>query len=150
MKTVIMIVALAIAGCINTIHAQHPTVVVSDKTGWHKIAETTVSFKKESEEIIVLGADKFASIKLKVKDAPIDLVNLDIYFKDGKKQHVNIAMPIKTEGETRVIDIDGGERDIKKVEFVYKTLPNRDDEKAHVELWGMKTNADKDKVKGTE
>jgi hypothetical protein len=148
MKKLLMIAFLAFAGSYSTISAQQPTVIVSDKTGWHKITETTVSFKKESDEIVVMGADKFAAIKLRIKDAPIDLVNLDIYFEDGGKQHVNIAMPIKTEGETREIKIDGGERDLKKVAFVYKTLPNRDDEKARVELWGLKTN--EDKHKGTE
>jgi hypothetical protein len=145
MKKVLMIVFLATAGIYNTITAQQPAVVVSDKTGWHKIAETTVSFKKETDEVMIIGADKFASIKIKIKDAPIDLVDLDIYFKDGKKQHVNIAMPIKVEGESRVIDIDGGERDLKKIDFVYKTLPNRNDEKARVEIWGLKTNTDKHK-----
>lgn len=145
MKKVLLIVILATAGIFNTISAQQPSVVVSDKTGWQKIAETTVSFKKESDEVVIMGADKFAAIKIKIKDAPIDLVNLDIYFEDGKKQHVNIAMPIKVEGESRVIDIDGGEKDLKKIAFVYKTLPNRDDEKAKVEIWGLKTNADKNK-----
>src|SRR3954470_23607599 len=99
MKKILMVAFLATAGICNTINAQQPAVVVSDKAGWHKIAETTVSFKKELDEVVVLGADKFASIKFKIKDAPIDLVNLDIYFEDGKKQHVDIAMPIKVQGE---------------------------------------------------
>jgi len=46
-------------------------------------------------------------------------------------------------GESRVIDLNGGERNLKKIVFVYKTLPNRKDEKAHVEIWGLKTNTDK-------
>ncbi len=143
MKKVLLIIFLATTGLCKTASAQKPAVIVTDKSGWHKIAETTVSFKKEKDEVVIMGADKFASIKIKVTDAPVDLVNLEIYFEDGGKQHVDVAMPLKMNGESRQIDIDGGERDLKKIEFVYKTLPNRKDEKAGVEIWGLKTNADK-------
>lgn len=143
MKKLLLIIFLATAGLCKTASAQKPAVVVSDKSGWHKIAETIVNFKKENDEVVIMGADKFAQIKLRVTDAPIDLVNLDIYFEDGGKQHVDLAMPLKMNGESRIIDINGGERDLKKIEFVYKTLPNRKDEKAGVEIWGLKTNVDK-------
>ena len=36
---------------LSAANAQKPAVVVSDKTGWHKIGETTVDFKKEKDEV---------------------------------------------------------------------------------------------------
>lgn len=118
-----------------------PAVVLSDKTGWQKIAERTVDFAKDRDEVLVLGADRFASIKLKVTDAPVELLNLQIFYEDGEKQDVWVNSPIEVSGETRVIALNGGERDIQKISFEYKTLKNRNDEKAHVEIWGLKTNA---------
>lgn len=118
-----------------------PALVLSDKTGWQKIAERTVDFSKDKDEVLVLGADRFASVKLKVTDAPVELLNLQIFYEDGEKQDVWINSPIETSGETRVIALNGGERDIQKIVFEYKTLANRNDEKAHVEIWGLKTNA---------
>ncbi len=119
-------------------------LIISDKSGWHKIGDAKADFKTERQEIIVLGADRFASIRFKVKDAPIDLQSLEIYYESGDKQDVTVNSPIKVDGESRTIDLKGGsERSIKKIVFVYKTLPNRQDEKAFVEVWGLKTNTDK-------
>ena len=134
---------LATAGSFGIANAQQPAIITSDKAGWHKIGETTVNFQKESDEIIVMGADRFASIKFKVEDAPIDLISLEVYYESGDNQKININMPIKAPGESRVVDLNGGERNLKKIVFVYKTLPNRKDVKAHVMVWGLKTNADK-------
>ncbi|HET6227039.1 MAG TPA: hypothetical protein VFF27_12210 [Bacteroidia bacterium] len=115
-------------------------LIISDKSGWHKIGEITADFKKEKEEVIVMGADRFASIRFKVTDAPIDLVSLEVYYESGDKQDVAVNMPVKAPGESRTIDLKGGERALKKIVFVYKTLPNHKDEKSHVEIWGLKTN----------
>jgi hypothetical protein len=120
-----------------------PVVVASDKTGWHKIAETHVDLKGDRDEIVVMGADKFASIKFKVTDASIELRDLEVYYETGNKEDIQIRKVIERGGESRVIDLNGGERALKKVVFVYKTIPNQKEEKAHVELWGLKTNVDK-------
>lgn len=146
MKKLILF-SLLVAGSYGTMFSQKPAVVVSDKDGWHKIGETTVDFKTEIDEIVVLGADKFSSIKIKVDKAPIRLETFDIYFEDGGKQSVSILKEIKNPGETREVKIDGGERDIEKISFVYKTVSNQKDnmkdKKAHLEIWGYKTNTDK-------
>lgn len=143
MKKALTIILLAIAGSYGTANAQKPAVMLSDKAGWHKIGETTVNFQKETDEIMVLVADRFAAIKFKVMDAPIDLISLEIYYESGDKQDIKINAPIKAKGESRVIDLNGGERNLKKIVFVYKTLPNHKDQKAHLEVWGLKTNTDK-------
>ena len=143
MKKALMIIFLAVAGIGNTILAQQPKVVVSDKTGWHKIGETTVKFEKEKDEVVIMGADKFASLKFKVTDASIDLISAEVHYDNGTSENIDIHMPLKMSGETKVFNIKGGEHDLKKVVLVYKTVPNSKDEKAHVEIWGLKTNADK-------
>lgn len=140
MKKTAMILLLAIAGCYSTANAQQPKVVISDKTGWHKIGETIVNFEKDRDEILVIGADRFASLQFKVTEAPIDLQDMEVYYESGDKQVVKINESIKSPGESRIINLNGGERTIKKIVFVYKTLPNRKDNKSHVEIWGLKTN----------
>ena len=73
MKIMIMLVLLAMAIVYGSVNAQ--SIVVSDKTGWHKIASRTIDFKNDKDEITVLGADRFSSIKFKVNDAPVNLQN---------------------------------------------------------------------------
>ena len=143
MKKILMTVFLISAAALGKANAQTPAIMVSDKQGWHEIAEKTVDFQKESDEIIVMGADRFASIKFKVEDAPIYLTSLEIFYESGDNQKVDVNMPIQLKGESRVIDLNGGERNLKKIVFVYRTLPNRKDKKAEIEIYGLKTNTDK-------
>ena len=37
--------------------------------------------------------------------------------------------------------LEASEKALKRIGIVYKTLPNQKEEKAHVELWGLKTNS---------
>lgn len=130
----------------NSVSAQQPGVVLSDKSGWHKIGETTVNFKTENDEILVIGANRFSAIKIKVTDAPVNFKSFDVYFNKGDMQSVAIGENIKAQGETRVIQLDGkGERIIRKVTFRYNTAAGNAGNRAHLELWGLKTNPDKKK-----
>lgn len=137
-----ILLALLVAGQ-SIAFAQKPGVVLSDKTGWHKIGETSVDFKSDSDAIAVLVADRFEFVRIVVEDAPIHLVSFRVHFESGDSQDVAIGKELKAPGETRVVKLNGGERSIKRVAFVYHTVPNYADKKARVQLWGMKTNPDK-------
>jgi len=144
MKKLFILITLAVCTLHFTGLAQKPAIVASDKTGWHKIGETTASFDKESDEVDVLLADRFATLKFIVTDAPIELVDLDVIFEDGVKQNITIGSKIKKAGESSPeIDLKGVEKAIDRIVFRYRTLPNQKEKKAHVEIWGRKTNSDK-------
>lgn len=139
----IVIVLLSIIGMSAKMNAQQPAVVLSDKSGWHKITETKVDHKTEKDEVIVIGADKFATLIVKVTEAPVDLLSIDIYFEDGTIQKAMINKSFMSPGQSDYIELKGGERELKKVVFYYKTMANPQDKKGHVEVWGMKKNVDK-------
>ncbi len=141
MKKLLLTLGIITLG-ITAINAQKPAVVVNDKEGWHKIGETTVDFEQEQDQVAVLVADRFAALKFKVTEAPIELIDIDVIFTEGDKQNIRVGYAVKKEGDnSREIDLKGGsERSIKTITFRYKTLENRKDKKAHVEIWGRKTN----------
>jgi hypothetical protein len=144
MKKLTLLLFLATSTICSKITAQQPAVMISDKTGWHKIAETKVNFEKEKDEVAVLIADRFSGLAFHITDASIELFDMEVYFEDGTKKTVKIGDHIKTAGGwSRIIDLPGNEKNIKKIAFTYKTLKNSVNEKAHVEIWGKKTNADK-------
>jgi hypothetical protein len=138
MKKLIAVVLIIFAGGFGIAVAQKDKAEINEKTSWHKIGETTISFMAERYEIALLQADKFGYIKFKVMDAPIILMDLEVYFESGKKQYVDVNSLIKEPGESWVVKLNTGERNITKVVFVYKTLPNHKEEKALVQLWGFK------------
>jgi hypothetical protein len=137
-----LIVLLTMIGISSKMNAQQPAVVVSDKDGWHKIAETRVDHKTDKDEVMVMGADKFATLIVKVTEAPVELQSVNVVFEDGTSQSANINKSFKSPGQTDLIKLSG-EREIKKVVFMYKSMTTKEDKKGHVELWGMKTNPDK-------
>lgn len=139
-KAMIILFAIAAYGVAC---AQTPKIVTSDKKGWHKIGETKVNFTKDRDVIDILIANRFSAIQLKVEDAPIDLIGAEAYYESGDKQDLKINASIKAPGESDVINLNGGERTLKKIVLIYKTIPNNKDKVAHVEIWGLKTNKDK-------
>ena len=134
LKIVFVLIGFVLAG---STYAQKPAIMVSDKAGWHKIGEMTADFKAEKDELVVMGADKFKSIKLFVKDAPMNISDLELYYEDGTQESIALKNEFKAGGESRVIDIKS-EVSIKKIVFTYKSIANSKDEKATVELYGMK------------
>jgi hypothetical protein len=139
MKTLITLLFLATIG-LTVAQAQKPVIVISDKAGWQKLGATTVNFEKDYDEVLVIGANRFASLKFMVKYAPVHFISMEVFFVGNTKETIQLNDVVKDEGEGKTIHLKGGERNIKKVVFIYKTLPNRTDKKAHVVLWGFKTN----------
>jgi len=138
MKKVILVFFVMSAVLVNRAFAQEPSIMLSDKPGWHKIGEVKADFKMENQSISVMGKDKFKSILLKVTDAPINIEGIQVFYESGDMEEFDVKNELKAGAETKKLDMKGGSQEIKKVTFTYKTLPNQQDEKAHVELYGLK------------
>jgi gas vesicle protein len=122
--------------------AQKPAVVTATDKGWHKIGEITASFKKQNESIVVMGKDEFSAIKLKITDAPINIERIEVFYEGGGSEKIDVRNVIKAGGETRVLDLKGTNPEIRRVEFTYATIPNSNNDKAEVELYGFKSQRD--------
>jgi len=134
-KSLLLCILIFITG--NFILAQKPKIILKNKEGWQKIGEVKASFKMEVESIIVMGADKFKSIRLKVTGAPINIESLKVFYASGEVDDIPVKSELMPGDATRVMDVKP-QKKIKKVFFAYKTLPNNKNEKAQVELWGLK------------
>jgi len=142
MKKIIFIIVLIASYEISS--AQKPAVMASTKPGWHKIATQHVSLKTEKDEVLVLGNDRFRQIKLKAKDAGVDLMSFDVYFEgDTTVQTIPVGKRLNAGEETATASLSHN-LPVKKVVLVYKTIPKttpageKEKEKAEVEIWGLK------------
>ena len=104
---------------------------------WNLIGSKKVSFLVDRDVIHVTGNDNYRQIKLKVKDGPVHILDMDVYFENGDKFDVSIKQKIQQGGESRVIDLPGGSRSIKKIEFWYETKGFRKG-RGRVEVWGKR------------
>jgi hypothetical protein len=103
---------------------------------WEKLGQRKVNRAVDKDEIFVTAREgRFSKVKLVVKKSAINMHKMVIHYANGGKQDINLRNNIPAGGSTRVIDINGGKRIIKKVVFWYDTkgLINN---KAVVELWG--------------
>jgi hypothetical protein len=104
---------------------------------WVNLGSRTVNWSADRDVIHVSGAKgSYNSIKLFVDKAPVEFVKVTIHFANGADQNVELKGRIPAGGETRVIDINGKNRVIKKVTFFYKTSKPAPRGKAIVTLFG--------------
>jgi hypothetical protein len=123
---------------VSMVQAQKPEVVTKKKAGWQKIGDANVDFKSDKDKFVLIGADKFKSLKIKVKDAPVHIEEMEVEFEGGVKENIQIKSEYRTGEKSRVIDLKNKNLEIKNVSFVYHTVAGSTDKKAEIELWGLK------------
>jgi hypothetical protein len=83
--------------------------------------------------------DNKVDVDVKGNDKGVDVrSNEEMKANDPNREDIQVRTPIKAGTESRVIDLKGSSRELKKVVFTYRTLPNAKDEKATVELYGLR------------
>lgn len=133
-----LFVLLATVFSVSLLHAQQPAVVTKRGAGWHKIGDAKVDFKSDRDKFIVIGADRFKSVKIKVIDAPVRIENMEIQYEGGRKENVYFRTALKPGRESKVIALKNHSAELKNVTFVYHTIPNSGADRATIELWGRK------------
>lgn len=123
---------------ITFVNAQKPEVITKNKAGWNKIGDAKVDFSNDKDKFILIGKDRYKSLQLKVKDAPVHIETMTVEYEGGAKEEIALASELKTGSESRVIELKNANMEIKNVTFVYRTVPGSGTSKAEVELWGMK------------
>ena len=77
-------------------------------SGWNKIGETTLTLNSNGNKGIVVFDKKAAgctAIKIKVKEAPINLVNLEVTFEIGDKQLESLNKVIQSNEESQSVNL---------------------------------------------
>ncbi len=142
MKRLIAIAVIALSATVAV--AQKPSVVLSDKPGWHKIAENHVSYKTDADSVFVLWNDHFKQIKLKAHDADVNLQRFDVVYENGTTQSIPLKGMLKNGEETVATPLTQTDNAIRKVVLVYNTVAQvqtpgeTEKERAEVEIWGLK------------
>jgi hypothetical protein len=103
---------------------------------WEKLGERKVNYALDRDEIVVTASEgRFTALKIMVKKGGINLHKMVVHFGDGSTQELELRDEIRAGGESRVMNLEGRRRIIRKVVFWYDTK-NFADKKAEVELWG--------------
>lgn len=107
---------------------------VEDRTGWNKLGECAVDGKGDKDKIHVgLRDGSFTRMMLVVEHSALEMWDVEVQFGDGSKWSPQTRLVFGQSSRSRVIDLPGAARFIKKVEFRYGNLPGGG--RAQVELW---------------
>jgi hypothetical protein len=93
---------------------------VSPADDWQIIGTRDVTDRIDTDEIFVEGHRLFDRIKICVRRHPVQIYDVDIYFHNGGHQDVEVRSVIGKGDCTRVIDLEGGQRDIQSIKLVYE------------------------------
>lgn len=106
--------------------------------GWTHLGSAKVHGHADHDEIFVTGIQgDFSAIKLFVENEGIHFERVVVHFGNGGKEEMDIRDFIPAGGETRVLDLRGRDRVIRKVSFSYKSNAMTK-KKAKVILYGRR------------
>lgn len=104
--------------------------------GWVHMGARQVDFRSDHDVIPVEGRTKFNSILVAVEGADVELYNISVNFANGEHFDPEARLVFEENSRSRVIDLPGTARDIKNIEFRYRTLRQGSDGKAIVHVYG--------------
>jgi hypothetical protein len=103
---------------------------------WELLGRQTIGFIVDRDVVQVGRQDgDFRKIQLRVKNNDIEILDLKVVYGNGQMDDIRVREKIRAGGQTRVIDLKGGERFIRNVQLVYRSKPSFKGQ-AVVELWG--------------
>ena len=103
---------------------------------WDYLGLRKVNKSFDRDEIVVTRAEgTFNALKFKVKYRPITMYDMKVHYGNGTIEDIKLKVHIPAGGTSRIIDLRGGNRVIKKVVFRYETKTNRG-RRAEIRLFG--------------
>jgi len=92
---------------------------------WQVLGKRKVNMRADHDEIpVTVLSGVFTGLKFKVLFAPIYVKNFRVFYGNGTSENFVINKRIPKGTFTRVIDLKGNKRVIKKINLNYTTIPN--------------------------
>jgi hypothetical protein len=109
---------------------------VEAMTGWEKLGERWVDGKVDRDAIHVGAREgRFRRVIIKVEHSALELVDVKLVFGDGSEFSPETRLVFGKDTRSRVIDLPGRARIVRRVEFRAVNLPGGG--RAQVEIWAQ-------------
>ena len=103
---------------------------------WESLGHREVDFKNDHDQIDVGRSEgRFKQLQVRVKDAPIEISKMVVTFDNDQTFSPKIRQRFAEGSGTRIIDLPGNRRTIKRIDFDYKSIKRREG-KGTVEVLG--------------
>lgn len=129
----------ALIGFVTLLHAYK---VNSTETipmdSWRELGRVKAGHNGDHDRIVIDGPhDTYRKLKFRVENSALNMSKMVVTYEDGAPENIEVRNEISKGGESRVIDLKGGKRKLKSVEFWFDTKGVLNG-KAEVILYGSK------------
>ncbi len=103
---------------------------------WERLGSKKVNYSLD-KDIIKVGAHEgtFKKLKLVVSNGSLNMHRMVVHYGNGSKEEIKLRHNFNRRSDSRVIDLKGNNRIIKKITFIYDTK-NRSRRKATLQVFG--------------
>ncbi|MEM7161805.1 MAG: hypothetical protein AAF487_05120 [Bacteroidota bacterium] len=103
---------------------------------WERIGSKKVDFKID-KDVIIVGADegRYKKLKIAVSGGSLNMHRMTVHYANGSKENIALKHNFKPATASRIIDLKGNSRVIKKITFIYDSK-NRQARKAKIHVFG--------------
>ena len=87
---------------------------------WRIIGTVTAGNKADHDVLTLTNKnDDFRQLKIKVTNSAVNIDRIVVIYDSGEPDKLEVREELKDGGETRPIDLKGGKRSLRKIEFWY-------------------------------
>ena len=106
--------------------------------GWQRIGSKKVNFKLD-RDVIPVGLDdgRFSKLKVLVTRGSLNMHKMVVHYGNGAKNEIALRHNFGRKSTSRIIDLKGNKRFIKKITFIYDTK-NYSKQRAKIHVFGKK------------
>lgn len=112
-------------------------LAVPAEAKWVLLGARTVSDRLDHDTITVTASrGEFTRLKFSVERVPVQFHRVVVRYGNGESDEIEMRERVRAGGETRAIDLRGGDRVIRTIDFWYDANSVR--KKAVVRVWGWR------------
>ncbi|MGH7547720.1 MAG: hypothetical protein ACREMM_06070 [Gemmatimonadales bacterium] len=109
-----------------------------DLAGWDHLGMRPVDFRVDRDVVTAVGQGLFRRIRIDVEGGDLEMFDVRILCGDGDTFSPATRLYFKEGSRSRVIDLPGRARLIRRIDFLYRSVPGGGQGKATVHVWGWK------------
>lgn len=109
-----------------------------DNQRWEHLGSKTVKLNGD-HDVIIVGSHEgdFRKLQILVRENGVFFNSMVVVYSNGGNDQIPLSFHIPAGGKSRLIDLRGGERSIRRIEFSYRSVRNGRG-RATVEVFGRR------------
>src|ERR671918_681381 len=104
-----------------------PVGAAQDRERWELLGRQDVDFRGDRDRIEVGRHEgRFKQLQIRVQGAPVEIENMVVTFGNDEKFSPKLRHRFDEKTTSRVIDLPGDRRTIKRIDFNYRSVNRRE------------------------